>query len=215
MNLLATTCVTTDSSFSSSSPVSQRVKWLEPVPTRFYCPRSIYEDWESEKSGFPGVWLGDEIKSPGGSFTYQVQSGPCCRLYYGNGYAETHSFERGWKPKDEIAYARDPIGYGAIGKNWTRVGANYLSYLTTIVGSGKANNLIKTTLSTVQRIQLGLLLGQEAIFVNGQQASYQTVRWESPIDKNVEVAKVCTLVCPLVNPLNKKEEAQTQVDLVA
>lgn len=161
----------------------EKIKWFEPVPNRFYCPRSLYEDWASEANGFPGTWLGETIASPGGSYTYQVQSGPCCRIYTGNGYAEAHAFERGWKPKDEVAYARDPIGYGADGRNWTRVGANYLSYEVTIIGGS----------GTV---------------------SYQTVRWESPIHKNVDVAKVCTLVCPLKHPLYTKQDDLNKTEAI-
>jgi hypothetical protein len=96
-----------------------RTKWLEPVPTRFYCPEG--QHWDTAEL------LGDTITSPGGSFAYKVLSGPCCRIYWGNGFAEKNQNESSWEPKDRnnrnLEYLRDR-------KNWTRKYPNYLSYLT-------------------------------------------------------------------------------------
>jgi hypothetical protein len=96
-----------------------RTKWLEPVPTRFYCPSG--HQWDAAEL------LGDKIPSPGGSFTYKVLSGPCCRIYWGNGFAEKNQNESSWEPKNRDSrnpeYLRDR-------KNWTRKYPNYLSYLT-------------------------------------------------------------------------------------
>ncbi len=104
-----------------------KTKWLEPQPDRLFCPEVQYQAWVN--NGFTGDWLGEWIVSPGGSFRNQVISGPCCRIFTGNGYNETHSFERSWEPKNKDAHNADPLGYGSDRRNWTRNYPNYLSYL--------------------------------------------------------------------------------------
>ncbi len=64
---------------------------IEPAPTRFYAPSGLFS--ASELSRLGADWLGEFITSPGGSFRYQVASGPLCRIYWGNGKPEPHSFE--------------------------------------------------------------------------------------------------------------------------
>ena len=69
---------------------------LEPAPTRFYAPSGLFADEDLQK--LSAEYLGEVIVSPGGSFRYQVTSGPLCRLYW----------ERG-KPQpnvNESAYSR-------------------------------------------------------------------------------------------------------------
>ena len=86
---------------------------LEPAPTRFYAPSGLFTDEDLRQMS--AEWLGEVIVSPGGSFRYQVISGPLCRLYW----------ERG-KPQpnvNESAYARN-----ANGKGWRRSHPNFLSY---------------------------------------------------------------------------------------
>ena len=86
---------------------------IEPAPTRFYAPSSLFS--ASELSQIGAEWLGEFITSPGGSFRYQVASGPLSRIYWGNGKPEPHSFES--------AYVQDQSG------RWKRSHLNYLSYL--------------------------------------------------------------------------------------
>ncbi len=86
---------------------------LEPAPTRFYAPEKLFADEDLRQMS--AECLGETIVSPGGSFRYQVTSGPLCRLYW----------ERG-KPQpnvNESAYARN-----ANGKGWKRSHPNFLSY---------------------------------------------------------------------------------------
>ncbi len=64
---------------------------IEPAPTYFYAPVGLFS--ASELSQIGVEWLGEFITSPGGSFRYQVASGPLCRIYWGNGKPEPHSFE--------------------------------------------------------------------------------------------------------------------------
>jgi hypothetical protein len=104
-----------------------KIKWLEPLPDRLFCPQDQYQEWLN--GGWSGEWLGEWIVSPGGSFRNKVVSGPCCRIFAGNGYNEAHSFERSWEPKNKIAHNADPLGYGSDRRNWTRSYPNYLSYL--------------------------------------------------------------------------------------
>ncbi len=86
---------------------------IEPAPTRFYAPAGLFSARELSQLG--AEWLGEFITSPGGSFRYQVASGPLCRIYWGNGKPEPHSFES--------AYIQDTQG------RWKRHHLNYLSYL--------------------------------------------------------------------------------------
>jgi hypothetical protein len=86
---------------------------IEPAPTRFYAPVGLFSARELSHIG--AEWLGEFITSPGGSFRYQVASGPLCRIYWGNGKPEPHSFES--------AYVQDKNG------RWKRSHLNYVSYL--------------------------------------------------------------------------------------
>lgn len=86
---------------------------LEPAPTRFYAPSGLFTDEDLHQ--LSAEYLGEIIVSPGGSFCYQVISGPLCRLYW----------ERG-KPQpnvNESAYFRNSNGRG-----WGRSHPNFLSY---------------------------------------------------------------------------------------
>lgn len=56
---------------------------------------------------------GDRIHSPGYSFSWVVQSGPLCRVYYRNGKLEPHALESAWSQ---------------INGKWHKPHSNYLSY---------------------------------------------------------------------------------------
>ncbi len=88
-------------------------KAVEPAPTRFYAPASLFSEADLQRLG--AEWLGDTIKSPGGCFSYRVASGPLCRIHHGNRKPEPHSFES--------SYQQDERG------RWKRSHPNYLSYL--------------------------------------------------------------------------------------
>jgi hypothetical protein len=88
---------------------------IEPAPTRFYAPFGLFS--ASELSQIGADWLREFITSPGGSFRYQVASGPLCRIYWGNGKPEPHSFES--------VYVQSKSG------RWKTSHLNYLSYLLT------------------------------------------------------------------------------------
>lgn len=87
----------------------------EPAPTRFYGTPDMAE--------FEGEYLGEILTTPGGA-QYRVLSGPCCRLYWGNGYAETNTNERAWEPENPVNF--NPLTYQG---KWSRDYPNYLSYL--------------------------------------------------------------------------------------
>ncbi len=86
---------------------------IEPAPNRFYAPAGLFSAQELSLLG--AEWLGEFITSPGGNFRYYVASAPLCRLYWGSGKPEPHSFES--------AYIQDTQG------RWKRSHLNYLSYL--------------------------------------------------------------------------------------
>lgn len=92
---------------------SMRCSAIEPAPNRFYAPSGLFNADELSRLG--AEWLGEFIASPGSSFRYQVASAPLCRLYWGSGKPEPHSFES--------AYIQDAQG------RWKRSHLNYLSYL--------------------------------------------------------------------------------------
>lgn len=102
------------------------MKYSEPIPTRFYCPESLYQDWLKD-GGFPGEWLGDTIVSPGKTRAVKVTSAPCCRLYWNPSThkAEPHSFERSWEPVEGVV----PLTPDR--SKYHRKYANYLSYRIT------------------------------------------------------------------------------------
>ena len=87
---------------------------IEPAPTRFYAAFGLFS--ASELSQMGAECLGEFITSPGGSFRYQVASGPLCRIYWGNGKPEPHSFES--------AYVQHRS------ERWKTLHLNYVSYLS-------------------------------------------------------------------------------------
>lgn len=110
-----------------------RCSALEAAPTQFYAPEGLFSENELRQMG--AEWLGEWVKRPGYEFAdgelevmglghlvpfiepsppQHVVSGPLCRLYFGNGKVEPHSFES--------AYQQDERG------RWKRHHANYLSY---------------------------------------------------------------------------------------
>ena len=84
----------------------------ELAPTQFYAPANLFSEADLKQLG--AEWLGEYIYSPGFSFRYQVASGPLCRLYWGNGKPEPHSFESAYLPNQR--------------GQWRRTHANFLSY---------------------------------------------------------------------------------------
>lgn len=88
---------------------------IEPAPTQFYAPARLFS--EEDLKQLSAVWLGEYITSPGCSFRYCVASAPLCRIYWGNGFPEPHSFES--------AFIQDETG------RWKPKHGNYLSYLLT------------------------------------------------------------------------------------
>lgn len=104
---------------------------IEPPPRRCFAPKYMKEWLESQ-----GIeYLGDTIHSPGQSNHYQVISGPVCRLYFGNGKAEPHSFESSWFMRSD--------------GSWGRSGRNYLSYRT----SDKYNEFVTVRWESPDPIQ--------------------------------------------------------------
>lgn len=85
---------------------------LESCPSRFYAPAGLFSNADLQK--LSAEWLGEFIYSPGKSFRYQTASGPLCRIYWGSGKPEPHSFES---------------AYCQFKKGWKRSHPNYLSYL--------------------------------------------------------------------------------------
>ena len=86
---------------------------LEPAPTRFYAPSGLFTDEDLHQ--LSAECLGEIIVSPGGSFRYQVISGPLCRLYWERGKPQPNA--------NESAYSRNSNG-----KGWGRTHPNFLSY---------------------------------------------------------------------------------------
>ena len=86
---------------------------LEPAPTRFYAPSGLFTD--EDLRPLSAECLGEVIVSPGGSFRYQVISGPLCRLYWERGRSQPNA--------NESAYCRNSNGRG-----WRRNHPNFLSY---------------------------------------------------------------------------------------
>lgn len=106
---------------------------FEPAPTRFYAPRGLFTNDELSRMG--AEWLGEWVQRPRYEFAegeleamglshlvpfiqksppLKVATGPLCRLYWGKGKPEPHSFES--------AYVQNEKG------QWQRCHANYLSY---------------------------------------------------------------------------------------
>ena len=85
---------------------------LEPAPTKFYAPSGLFSPEDLHQ--LSAEWLGDTIVSAGGSFRYQVISGPLCRLYWERGKPEPNT--------NESAYEQDERGL------WKRSHSNFVSY---------------------------------------------------------------------------------------
>lgn len=83
----------------------------EPIPESFYAPAHMGEEIAAATGA---KWLGEYLYSPGAGFRYQVISPPLCRIYWGSGKPEPHSFES---------------SYYHNGKGWKRDRPNHLSYL--------------------------------------------------------------------------------------
>lgn len=106
------------------------IKWLEPLPSRFFCPLDQASDWQ--KSGY--TVLGNTILSAGGSYYFIVRSAPCCPLFWGNGKAEPDKIQSAWLPKDMELFRSDPIGYSG---KWKKSHGNYLAYWVSLPNSNR------------------------------------------------------------------------------
>lgn len=72
------------------------------------------------REGKPKSWHvpGDVVLSPGGAFSYVIQSYPFCRLYWDKNKPEPHALESSWFFETK----------------WQRLRGNYLSYVVTMLG---------------------------------------------------------------------------------
>jgi len=62
--------------------------------------------------------IGARVRSPGGSFTYEIQSPPFCRIFWGNGKPEPNAYESAWY--------KDSNG------KWKKDHPNYVSYMVVV-----------------------------------------------------------------------------------